>query len=284
MLSGTLRSFASCHPAPSTINRACASVATVLAISALCNSITSVLTHGKISTAAVPRPEQDRPPRRYSSICSAYREGRTGVSRALPGCGSASLIDQPLPRPRTISPKAFPSPGLAGFPQPERQSIFRSSLSLRIGLGVFRAHRQPPKAQSGQISAYRALMKFDAEIHLDPTREIHPPPTRDTISLWVRTVLNPSRQLRHLIGCEPQFHPVTTSIAQPLNALGIVTMNLISQRLAIHSATLRCNLARRPLKHHRHGQKPPRNTTILHTTCKSAQFLSAHIFALNLNP
>ena len=40
----------------------------------------------------------------------------------------------------------------------------------------------------------------------------------------------------------------------------------------------------KPLKHQRHGQKPPRNSTILHTTCKSAQFLSAHIFALNLNP
>ena len=82
------------------------------------------------------------------------------------------------------------------------------------------------------------------------------------------------------------------SIAQPLVALGIVTMNPIAQRLTIHSATLRCNLAMRPLKHHRYGQKPPRNSvkcsrilhsTILHTTFKLAQFLSAHIFALNLN-
>ena len=98
------------------------------------------------------------------------------------------------------------SPGLAGFPQPARQGFFKSSLGLRVGLGVFRAHRQPPKAQSRQISAYRALMKFDAENHLDPTREIHPPPTHDTVSLWVRTVLDPSRQLRHLIGCEPFCH------------------------------------------------------------------------------
>ena len=65
----------------------------------------------------------DRSRRRYSSICSAYREGCAGVSRALPGCGSASLVDQPLPRPGTISPKAFSSPGLAGFPQPERQGF-----------------------------------------------------------------------------------------------------------------------------------------------------------------
>ena len=61
MLSGTLGSFASCHPAASTINRACASVATVLAISARCNSIASVLTNGKISPAAVPRPGQAAP-------------------------------------------------------------------------------------------------------------------------------------------------------------------------------------------------------------------------------
>ena len=61
-------------------------------------------------------------------------------------------------------------------------------------------------------------------------------------------------------------------------------MNPIAQCLTIHSATLRCNLARRPLKHQRHGQKPPRNSTILHTTCKPTQFLSAHVFALNLNP
>ena len=160
----------------------------------------------------------DRPPRRYSSICSAYREGCTGVSRALPGCGSASLVDQPLPRPGTISPKDFPSPGLAGFPQPKRQGFFKSSLGLRVGLGVFRVHRQPPKARSGQIGAYRALMKFDVEIHLDPTREIHPPPPHDTISLQVRTLLDPSRQLSHLIGCEQQLHSAAMSIAQPFDA------------------------------------------------------------------
>ena len=51
--------------------------------------------------------------------------------------------------------------------------LFKGSLGLPVGRGVFRAHRHPPKAQSGQISAYRALMKFDAENHLDPTREIH---------------------------------------------------------------------------------------------------------------
>ena len=39
----------------------------------------------------------DRPPRRYSSICSAYREGRTGVSRALHKCGSAPLVNQDFP-------------------------------------------------------------------------------------------------------------------------------------------------------------------------------------------
>ena len=38
-----------------------------------------------------------------------------------------------------------------------------------------------------------------------------------------------------------------------------------------------------PLKHQRFGQKPPRNSTILHTTCELAQFLSAYIVALNLN-
>ena len=61
-------------------------------------------------------------------------------------------------------------------------------------------------------------------------------------------------------------------------------MNPIAQRLTIHSTALRCNLARRPLKHQRYGQKPPRNSTILHTTCTLAQFLSAYFFALNLNP
>ena len=161
--------------------------------------------------------------------------------------------------------------------------LYKVELSLRVGLGVFKAHRHPPKAQSRQISAYRALMKFDAEIHLDPTREILPPPTHDTISFWVRSVRDPSLQLRQLIGCEQQLHPTATSIAQPLDALGIVTTNPIAQPLTIYPANLRCNLATHPLKHHRYGQKPLRNSTILHTTCKSAQFLSALIFALNLN-
>ena len=176
--------------------------------------------------------------------CSASRTGRpediapfvARIARGaraypalFPDAGQRPLLTNPCLVREPYLQRLSLRPVWQDFRNQSGKVFFKSNLGLPVGLEVFRAHRHPPKAQSSQIGAYRVLMKFDAENHLDPTCEIHPPPTRDTISLWVRTVLDPSRQLRHLIGCEPQLHPAAMSIAQPLGTLGIITMNPIAQ-------------------------------------------------------
>ena len=83
----------------------------------------------------------DRPPRRYSSICSAYREGRTGVSRALPvDTGQRLLLTNPRLVLKPYLQRLSLRPVWQDFRNPTGKVFFKSSLGLRVGLGVFRAH------------------------------------------------------------------------------------------------------------------------------------------------
>ena len=82
---------------------------------------------------------------------------------APPGPGSLFTLE-------TISPGAFPLPCTAGCPLRYCGRFFDRGLRRRVGVGVFRARRQPAKAQLGQIGADHALCQFNAELRLNPTR------------------------------------------------------------------------------------------------------------------
>ncbi len=70
-----------------------------------------------------------------------------------------------------------------------------------------------------------------------------------------------------------------TAIEEPLNAFDVAAMHPVAQRLSIHSATPGSNLAGCTLKHQSNRRRASRDPAFLHTTRKSAQFPSTHIFA-----
>jgi len=153
--------------------------------------------------------------------------------------------------------------------------FFERRLCRWVGIGVFGADRDPPKAQLVQVFAHRAFVERDAEFRFDPARKIG--------AHGVRACIDPGRKLRHLIRSEPGFDPTATTIDQSVGAFGIVPMHSVTQGLPIHAAALGSGLARRPLQGQGNRQKPPRHLAILHAPRRSAQVLRRHVIARNLH-
>ena len=135
---------------------------------------------------------------------------------------------------------------------------------------MFGADREPPKAQLVQMLAHCAFVELDPKSDLNPARKIGAPPAHYTVAHGVRACLDPSRKLRHLLGCEPGLYPTTTPIGQPVNAFGVVAVYPITQRLPVHATVLRSRLARCAVQDQSNSQKPPRHLAIPHVPCRHA--------------
>jgi hypothetical protein len=118
------------------------------------------------------------------------------------------------------------------------------------------------KAKPTQHLADRALMQLDVEAALDDRLQIHPPPTYDTVPLWVRSLLHDRSQLRHLLGCQPRLRPGVGPIVQTGQALCIVAVHPVAQGLSLHTGMTCCLFARVSLQHQRQSEHPPRRCAI----------------------
>lgn len=165
---------------------------------------------------------------------------------------------------------------------------------------MFRAHREPAKAQLGQICTDRALMELDIELRLQAPRKICAPPTHDTISRGIGPGFNPTRELRHLVFGQKGLYPTATTVGQPLNTFGIVTRGSarsglksvhrtdvrapftpVPKGLTIHSAAFSRDLSRRSFKHQSDRQKPPRYAPVFHAPRLSPQIRRRRVITGN---
>src|SRR6186997_2618291 len=205
-----------------------------------------------------------------------HHDGRPGRARGTDGaeqiCPIVAVIPHggwsraaTAPYPRQGAPLTHP--GFIGEPDLERsverrrcqrradekrEACFECLLCRCIFLRMARAHGKAPKPELTHDLADRALMKADGEFLLDPRSQINTAPADDAVSLQVRTVLDPSDQLGFLLRSETGRGTVAVgSVGQSSNALIIVAMNPITQRLPVHAAALSRVLPRTPFKHKR---------------------------------
>ena len=107
------------------------------------------------------------------------------------------------------------------------------------------------------------FMHLNRKATRDLLTQINAPPAHDLIRLRIRTVDNQVPQLRHL--CLTQLRPRASADprGKPRQALGIVPMNPVTQRLPLHTAHLRRFRPRVALQDQRKGKKPPDNPPVL---------------------
>ena len=141
--------------------------------------------------------------------------------------------------------------------------FFERFLRCRVRLRVLRAHRQPPETQCCQLLADAAFVQHDAEFRLDAVLQVTATPAHHAVAHRVGTGLDPGRKRGQLFGCKPPGPMRHRPVHQPAEALGIVAMYPVPERLAVHPAGLRRRRAVNPLHHQRNRQHPPCRTRVL---------------------
>ncbi len=106
-------------------------------------------------------------------------------------------------------------------------------------------------------------MHLNRKATRDLLTQINAPPAHHLIRLRIRTVDNQVPQLRHLCLTQLRLRASADPRAKPRQALGIVPMNPVTQRLPLHTAHLRRFPPRVALQDQRNGKKPPDNLPVL---------------------
>ena len=110
-----------------------------------------------------------------------------------------------------------------------------------------RPHRQAPEAEAAQERADRSLGQDHAVTLLDHRGEIDATPAHHAVFGQDRSLPNQIGHLRFLRRGQPGRGPRDRTVAEPFQALGVVTMHLVAQRLSVHPATRRGLRAAHPV-------------------------------------
>jgi hypothetical protein len=105
---------------------------------------------------------------------------------------------------------------------------------------VLRASGDIAEIELFQKFANAPLMQDDREAILDTIAQIGATPTHDTIFLTIRTGLHPRFDFAQLLTGQAWFAAGSGPVQQSSQPVGVVSMHPVSQRLAIHAASLRC--------------------------------------------
>ena len=196
---------------------------------------------------------------------------RGARTRAPPGpdTGDGALlahtgVDRSALNPGTRPRSACPAPRAAGPPSPERRSFFERLLRRRVALGVPRAHGQAPEAQPAQQLAHRALVQPRPEAPFDEVAQIGAAPARQAAVLGrVRPRLDPPFHLGLLRRRQARLRAgAARPVGQARDALGVVAVHPVAQRLPVHAALGRRLAPRAALQHQRDRQHPTRRLRI----------------------
>jgi len=101
-------------------------------------------------------------------------------------------------------------------------------------------------------------MQGNLEAILDTIAQIGATPTRDTIFLTIWTGFHPRLYFAQLRAGQARFAAGSGPVQQTSQPRGVVSMHPVSQRLAIHATSLRCQQTGVPIHHHGDRQNTPR--------------------------
>jgi hypothetical protein len=140
------------------------------------------------------------------------------------------------------------------------------------------AHREVPEAKPMQQLADAALMQMHAKRLGDLPAEIAAAPAHHAVCPSVRSRADPARDVtllrrRQLARCAPAVR----AVEQAANAISVVAVNPIPQRLAIHTRLTRRLLSTMSLQQQRYRQHPTRCVSILRATSLPSQIRSRQL-------
>jgi len=127
---------------------------------------------------------------------------------------------------------------------------------------MLRAHRQASKTQPTQHVAHGALSQNHAKMALDLASQVDPSPTHQAVLRKVRASPHPVSHLGQLLGRQTRRRPRRTSIRQPSQALGVVAMHPVTQRLTVHSAKLSSLRSRTTVQDQSQSKHPTRRISV----------------------
>ena len=98
------------------------------------------------------------------------------------------------------------------------------------------------------------LMQMNIEFGGDAVTQVSTAPAHHAISLEVRAVFYPLRYFAPLGFGQTRLTPRPGPVRQPSQAIRVVAMHPVAQRLPVHGTGLRGQHPRMPIQHHGNGQ------------------------------
>src|SRR6185503_12578020 len=142
------------------------------------------------------------------------------------------------------------------------RSLFERLLRRLVRLRVPRPDRDAAEAEPAQDLADRALVQPDREAGLDQGLQVDPAPAHHAVPVGVRPPLHDGFQLGLLPGREPRPRPGPAPVVEAREALLVVAVHPVPERLPVHAGRPRRLLPRGPLQHQRQGEHPPRRPRV----------------------
>ena len=154
---------------------------------------------------------------------------------------------------------------------------------MRIALGVSRTRGQFAETKCFKQLSNRTLGHLDAEAILNHARQIHPAPAHDPVNGRIGTSLYDRRKFALLAHGQARRTASVRTIAKARQTFFIVPMNPVSQRLAIHAATLSGLPARFAVQYQSQREHAPGCSNIVGLGRRPAQSLRVVILTRDLN-
>ena len=121
-------------------------------------------------------------------------------------------------------------------------------------LSTLRISANSPRTDSRLADA--ALMQMNIEFGGDAVTQVSTAPAHHAIGLEVRAVFYPLRHFAPLGFGQTRLAPRPGPVRQPSQAIRVVAMHPVAQRLPVHGTGLRGQHPRMPIQHHSNANKP----------------------------
>ena len=239
------------------------------------------MANGSTNPAPTPRAEQtarnkqariNRPEQIGPGIALVARRWRSRTPFS-PDAGQRAL---PPRVPTACRGRALARPRLRG-----RRSGPERRLRRAIVPGMPGPQHQATEAKPAQHVADAALGHHHPKVRLDRAHEVGPAPARHPIPRKLRALDDPAGYCLLLLSRQQAGGPATMPVAQAGQAVSVVAMHPVTQRLPVHAASSRSVRARRPVQHRRQSQHAAGRTRGATSCCRTTKPRRIQILSRN---